>query len=36
MSPSEKEEKNMWLPLSVSVSMLLIIRYAPLGVSLCL
>lgn len=36
MSPSEKEEKNMWLTLSVSVSMLLIIRCAPLGVSLCL
>lgn len=36
MSPSEKEEKNMWLTLSVSVSMLLIIRCAPLGVSPCL
>lgn len=36
MSPSEKEEKNMWLTLSVSVFILLIMRCAPLGVSLCL
>lgn len=36
MSCSEKEEKNMWFTLRVSVSILLIIRCGTLGVSRCL